>query len=289
MNRRRVSRLRYLAPTLVALLGSTAAEAKKNNPSFALEFVPQQTVAGTEVVLSAEASAQPVDLRILDERHSDSQDTVGSRTDDDDKLYRLVATNDVPRYIEAVLSRLSSQWGLRIEEGADLVLLVAVQAFNVTETNQAVGATFLANVRLDLELKDKTGETLWHEASVAEANRYGKKFSNENCNEVLSDALLESFGTALTSGFEVALAEGQVKAAHHADASAAAMAPSDLFDEVRRLMAAGMEAETLAEYVSGRTLTRRLGAEDLTAWKEAGIPESVIRAALRCPVREESG
>lgn len=164
-----------------------------------------------------------------------------------------------------------------------------MRAFNVTETNQAVGATFDANVRLELELKDGTGKTLWQEASVAEANRYGKKFSNENCNEVLSDALLESFGKALnSSAFQDALA-GRPLSTVDTTVGATPLTPSDLLSEVRQLMATGMEAETLAEYVSGKTLTRRLSAEDLAAWKEAGITESVLRTALRCPVHEESG
>jgi len=289
MNRSRPRWPRCLVPALSVSLVAAAALAKKNNPSFALEFVPQQTVGGIEVLLDASVSARPMELRAVDGRQLNVAGDIGSRTDDDDNIYRLIANNDVLKYIEEVLSRLASQWGVQIEEGTDLVLQATVRAFNVTETNQAVGATFDANVRLELELKDRTGKTLWRQASVAEAKRYGKKFSNENCNEVLSDALLESFGTALSSStFEDALAGRQVKAVDTA-IGVTPMAPSDLLDEIRQLMAAGMEAETLVEYVSGKTLTRRLDAEDLAAWKEAGIPESVMRAALRCPVHEESG
>jgi hypothetical protein len=41
----------------------------------------------------------------------------------------------------------------------------------------------------------------------------------------------------------------------------------------------------LQEYLRERTLTRSLGADDLAAWKAAGVPDSVVRVAMTLRVR----
>ena len=44
------------------------------------------------------------------------------------------------------------------------------------------------------------GRELWEGSAAGDATRYGKKFSNDNVNEVLSDALIEAFAALLDHG-----------------------------------------------------------------------------------------
>ena len=184
--------------TLVAL--TTPAWAKKNTTDVRLDFRPQQEIGGAEADITRDMLERSVELRIHDSRPGDDASEIGTRTDDDDRLHTLRSTNDVGEYVSEVLGELAGEWGLKVEEGADLVLDVALVKFKIVETNQAVGATFNADVRLSTELQDSGGQELWSGTSPGDATRYGKKFSNENVNEVLSDALLEAFAELLSDG-----------------------------------------------------------------------------------------
>ncbi|MEE8522924.1 MAG: YajG family lipoprotein [Thermoanaerobaculia bacterium] len=180
-----------------ALLATLAvpAGAKKNNPDVQLVFLPQQAVAAAEADITPDQRRRPVQIRVADARAADDVAKIGSRTDDDDRYHTLRAVNDVGTFVGTVVDEVVEQWGIKTGDGADLVLEISLLEFMVEETNQAVGATYKANVRLDGEL---TGDGEWSGGSFGDASRYGKKFSNENLNEVLSDALLEALADLLS-------------------------------------------------------------------------------------------
>lgn len=181
----------------VALLTVLAvpASAKKNDPNVELDFRPQQAVGGAEVEITPDMLRRPVSLQVEDLRPGDDPAKIGMRTDDDDKKHTLRAVNEVQPYVESVIEELLNEWGVRTQDGADMHLNVLLVRFNVEETNQAVGATFNATVQLSAEL---TGAAEWSGGASGDATRYGKKFSNANVNEVLSDALLEALAALLS-------------------------------------------------------------------------------------------
>jgi len=285
-----LSRILALAP-LTVLLAPVAA-AKVNHPLIQLEFVPQQAVAAVTATIAPALRERPIDLRVVDGRSVEDAESIGTRTDDDDKVHPLTAGGDVASFVEGVVRRLAEQWGLRVESGADLMLEASLRGFEIIETNQAVGATFRAAVRFELQLLERSGRSLWSGSAVGDATRYGKKFSNRNCNEVLSDALLESWAAALSrvrlgpavEDAPTLAGDGETPAAR-SPSDNGPLAPVALLEEIRALLARGLESGTVADYVRGKTLTRRLEADELVAWKEAGIPEEVIRATLNCPVQ----
>lgn len=181
--------LLVLVPLLAAAL---PAAARVNDPNVDLRFSPQDAVGAASAAIPSSLRRQPVAIDVADGRAGDDPKVIGSRTDDDDRRTDLRATGEVVPFVEGVLRRLARDWGLKVEEGAGQTLAVELLDFEVVETNQAVGATYNATVRLEGRLR-RAGREVWSGSSLGDATRYGKKFSNDNCNEVLSDAMLEAF------------------------------------------------------------------------------------------------
>lgn len=182
------------------LLLSSSAFAAANDPRVQLEFVPQQAVAGAELTLRGELYDLPVNLVFSDQRPLEDSSELGVRTDDDDRRHTLTATAEVGAYVGGVLERVARERGLTIDAGAPRTLTVELRRFWIEETNQAVGATYNAYTDLTGRLTAEGGATLWSGAATGDASRYGRKFSNANCNEVLSDALLEAWAELLSNG-----------------------------------------------------------------------------------------
>jgi hypothetical protein len=287
--------LRWLSVTAAILVVTCTAVAKPNITSFQLEFTPQQTVASAEVMLHPSMQEHAVELRLADARPVYDPAIIGSRTDDDDRHFDLTATNDVLSVVEKVFVAQLRNWGIAVENGADLVLNAKLGQFTVAETNQAVGATFGARVRIAAELQDRSGGVLWSGSSFGDATRYGKKFSNLNCNEVLSDALLEAWSSLLSrSGLHDAWGGNErprepVSAASHSSVEKSTndgtpVSAAVLLEEVKKLIEQGLETQTIVDYVSQKTLSARLHSDDLLNWKRAGVAEEVLRAAIKLPV-----
>ncbi len=188
-----------LVSLVLTLLAAPALAKKKNDPNVDLEFLPQQAVAGDEAMLTRDMMSVGVELRLEDARPGDEPAKIGTRTDDDDRRHTLRAVGEVGPYVAGALEELAQDWGLRVGDGDGLVLAVSLMQFKVTETNQAMGATYEARVRLAAEL-ERGGKELWSGSAAGDASRYGKKFSNDNLNEVLSDALIEAFAGLLDHG-----------------------------------------------------------------------------------------
>lgn len=192
--------IRILLILLAWVVLAAPAFARRNNPDIRLEYRPQQEVAVASADVTRDMLERPVELRVEDARRGDDPAEIGTRTDDDDRLHTLRSVGEVGEYVTQVLGDLAADWGLKAEDGADRVLDVALIRYKIVETNQAVGATFNAEARLSGELRERGGEVLWSGTAAGDATRYGKKFSNENVNEVLSDALLEAFAELLSDG-----------------------------------------------------------------------------------------
>ncbi|HEX5758461.1 MAG TPA: hypothetical protein VF121_04665 [Thermoanaerobaculia bacterium] len=272
---------RPLALLAVVALVPAAAAAKKGSPNIPLAYTPTTAVAEASAAPTSEMRAVPAALLISDDRGLADKAVIGSRSDDDDRRSELKATNDVAGFVESALTKQARDWSFVIADPAEAgVLLVGkITQFQVDETNQAVGATYSAEVALDYELRDRAGKKLAGGTFVGDASRYGKKFSTENTNEVVSDALAESFANALGDPTFRA-AWGGSPAAPAAPGDAAPLTPEAALRELKSLIADGRSESALQDYLRGKTLTRALGADDLAAWKAAGVPESVVRVAV---------
>ncbi len=231
---------------------------------------------------------EPFSLQVKDARELNEANWLGRRTDDDDRVHVLRAVNSVQEFVERVVHKVVAEMGLKVSQDAERVLEVSLAGLEVVENNQAVGATYAAEVRFDWKLSSG-GQVLWRGTSHGDASRYGRKFSNANINEVISDALLE----ALAAGFsdpglhEAWLKEPgaeQAEAGQPATKRIAALAPEELLAEVVELKELGLSETTLIKYVRRKVLSRSFGAEDVAEWKRAGVSEAVLQAAMECPV-----
>jgi hypothetical protein len=277
----------WSALVLGLFLTSEAVQAKKNNPNIHLVYDPQQTVAEAYASIPGNVRQHPLSIHLVDGRALANPALIGSRTNDDDQLFDLKATNEVVPFVEEILLRNAREWGVRVEDDADLVLAAELLTFQVTERDKAVGSTFKAEVRVAGQLQNRAGHQLWSGSAYGDATRYGKKLSNENCNEVLSDAMMEAFADLFSQpDLHHVWTGGRAPAsiARSSSPQSEAVSPEELLRELKGLLDQGFSAETLAAYVDNKRISRSMTAEDLAAWKVAGVPEEVIRLAMSRPV-----
>jgi hypothetical protein len=151
----------------------------------------------------------------------------------------------------------------------------------VREADQAMGSSYAAEARVVFAFRTPTGNTVAEGTAAGSARRYGRKRSAENCTEVLSDAIKEAYARLLDDpGLQAAWRGKSTEAAPHVEG----VSPAELLGELQGLKRQGFGADLLVDYVSKKTIRSPLTAGDLIQWKEAGMPEAVIRAAiLRAP------
>lgn len=186
---------------LAALLpaAAQAALARKNDPMIELRFSPQQTVAKAEVTIRGAMLDRPARLVLVDDRGDEDSAAIGTRTNDADEVFALEAVGEgaVMSFVDEVTRDSIASWGVDVDEDAPLTLSVRLLKFDVLEKNQVVGATYNAEVRFAYSLLSASGESRLSSTAMGDATRYGRKFSNANINEVLSDALLEVIANML--------------------------------------------------------------------------------------------
>lgn len=265
---------------VLALLLPAVGTAKKGDTPVPLAYAPTTAVAEASAAPTAEIRGVGATLLITDERALADKTVIGSRSDDDDRRSELRATADVASFVEAALTKQARDWGFVVVDAAEAgVLLVGkITQFQVAETNQAVGATYSADVALEFELRDRAGAKQAAGTYLGDASRYGKKLSAQNANEVMSDALAEAFANALSDSAMRAAWGGSV--APTAGSGGSPITPEAALQAIEGLMAQGSVESALQDFLRKKTLTRGLGADDLAAWKAAGVPEAVVRMAM---------
>jgi hypothetical protein len=276
----------WSALVIGSFLTSEAVQAKKNDPNIYLVYDPQQTVAEAYAAIPGNVRQHPLSIHLVEGRAHADPALIGSRTNDDDQLFDLKATNEVVPFVEKILVKNAQEWGIKVAEDADLVLTAELLTFQVTERDKAVGSTYNAEVRVAGQLQNRAGNQLWSGTAFGDASRYGKKFSNENCNEVLSDAMIEAFADLFSQPDLHHVWMGgraPISIAGSSSPQSEAVSPEELLGELRGLLDQGFSAETLAAYVADKTISRPLTAEDLASWKKAGVPEEVIQLAISLP------
>lgn len=263
-----------------------ASAMAKASPEIPLVYTPTTAVAEASAAPTSEIRSVAAAVLITDDRGLEDKSVIGSRTDDDDRRSELRATNEVADFVESALTKQARDWTfMLVDAGEAAVLLVGrITQFRIQETNQAVGATYKAEVALDLELRDRSGKKRASGTYLGDASRYGKKGSAGNANEVISDALAEAFANALSDP-SMRSAWGGSPNAPAPGGDSSPITPEAALKEIQKLMGEGLAESALQDSLRKKTLTRALGADDLAAWKDAGVPESVIRVALTMRVK----
>jgi len=275
-----------LAGLAAGLLLAGVAEARgaKGVFNISLRYVPPENAGESDVLLAPGLSDKPVKLTIADGRAGSDPAVIGESSDDDDKMWPVHASNDVTAWANEVLTKSAADWGIKTADNAPLSLSGKLTSLRLVESNKALGSTYNVEVQVAFALKDSASRTLWEGSAAGDATRYGKSRSEENANEVLTDALKEAFidlfNTPALQEAWGGKAKPMATAAPAAAPAAPAVSPSELLADLVKLKKQGFTADLLVDYVNQKSLTRALSADDLGKWKNAGMPEEVIKAAL---------
>jgi uncharacterized lipoprotein YajG len=185
--------------------GSTPKELVVN-----LKFKPQEGVASNSTSIPPAMREKSVDIRVEDGRGESEPVKIGQGTGGDDKTFPIRASSDIKPFLKETLDSVAKDWSLKIDsKSADRVLVVNVTRFYIDESNKALGSIYTSEVKLSYTLKSG-GKTLAEGVSTGSTHRYGRAHSEENINEVLSDALKEAFANVLNdSGVQSAWASGK--------------------------------------------------------------------------------
>jgi hypothetical protein len=180
------------------------------------------------------------------------------------------------------------------------VLTVRLTRFWVDESVKTVGSTYSAEVNALFRLAEG-GRLVYEGVAAGTARRYGKSENEENLSEVLSNALKEAYAKGLSDpGLQNAWTaaprpeprgpyaapeprpEPRPREAGEAGGGGASkgVSPAALLADLKELQRQGFTADLLVDYVDQRTLTSEMTAGDLAAWRDAGVPDEVIKAAL---------
>ncbi|HXU46218.1 MAG TPA: hypothetical protein VN783_11885 [Thermoanaerobaculia bacterium] len=271
---------------LALCLAAGTARAEKLGPlNVTLRFVPQESVGSDNPTFEAGISDRPVQVRIEEGRTIADLAVIGESTDDDDKVWPIRATNDPIAWANEVLAKTAGDWGIRVSADAPLALTGKLTRLRATESNKAVGSVYNADVQVTFQLADAKGRLLWEGAASGDATRYGKARSADNVNEVLSDAVKEAYANVVaeTKLQEAWLGKSAPMAGSMTKPAAApgdVLTPEAMLDQLVQLKKKGFGTDLLVDFVHQKGLSRSLSADDLVAWKNAGMPQEVIKAAL---------
>jgi hypothetical protein len=251
-----------------------------------LRYSPQESVGTSVPALTADISQLPVRLSIADGRTVNDPMVIGESSDGNDRNWPVRVKNDLVAWANEVLAKNAGDWGIRTAPDAPLTLAGKLTRFHVGESNKAVGSTYNADVAVSFVLSDSRGRTLWQGTAQGDATRYGKSRSEENVNEILSDAMKEVYANILAepelqNAWVGKSASGSGGSATSAtSATSAPMTPADLLQELIKLKRQGFGTELLVDYIHQHSVTAPLSADELVQWKQAGMPDEVIKAAL---------
>lgn len=268
----------------LSLLIVLRAGARESGPlTMALQYTPQESVGTSSAVLAPGMADRPVRLSMADGRAGNDPKIIGEISDHDDKIFPVYASNDVVAWATEVLKKNAADWGIKVTPDAPLSLAGRLTQIHLIASTKAVGSTYNVEIQVAFTLSDAKGRTLWEGAAKGDATRYGHARSTENANEVLSDALKEAYANAFNDpGLQNAwLGKSRpVASAPAATPAEPPVSPEALLTDLVKLKKQGFTTDLLVDYVNGKTLTKALSADDLVKWKDAGMPQEVIKAAL---------
>jgi len=235
-------------------------------------------------VLAPGITDRPVRLSIVDGRAESDPAVIGEISDHDDKIFPVRASNEVGAWANDVLTKYAAEWGIKAAPNAPLALTGKLTQLRLVASTKAMGSTYRVETQVAFTLADARGRTLWQGTAGGDATRYGKERSADNANEVLSDAIKEAYTDVFNNADlqSAWLGKGTpVTASAPAPAAAeSTLSPSAMLAELVKLKKQGFTTDLLVDFVNQKELTRALSADDLVTWKNAGMPEEVIKAAL---------
>ncbi len=209
----------------------------------------------------------------LEDRRRHDQKLIGENREKDTPR-PIYSNKAISAFTTDTLKQAFATWGGKTSNNSDISLHGEIVQLFVIETH-----LYVAEVRINFYLKDKQGKVIWEGSKYGKAKRFGKSMASGNYNEVLSDALRESFSQLFSD--EMFCASWTSRNAGKVSASGQqGVEPTSLKDELIKLITAGFDEATLLGHIKQTKLSRKLTANELIEWKKSGIPIKVINQLL---------
>lgn len=302
---------RLIAAAAAVVLAFVAGPARAGDDLvIPLKFIPTTNPAKVSPQLREGISNKPIAIAIDDARQVKTKDLVGEGTGAGNETFRIRFAGHLPTYLKTTIQDRFGTWGVQTDESSNLVVIIKVTRFHVFEKRAFYGSLFTAEVQLPWTLADRAGHVFASGTAMGTGKTKGRWRNPVNCEEVLADALQQAVVTvagdaALQEAWLAAVpqpaptrvASGPAVAARPKAAvgmsvppsrmnsknapAAAAKTPSQLLADVTKLRRQQLGTSLLVDFVSKQTLASPFSANDLVAWKKAGIPEPVMQAALQ--------
>jgi len=245
--------------------------------------LPKKTPA-VAPTLAEQLTAGPVRLELTDARGADDGAIIGAQTEKGADVYLWRAQQPVIPAVRGFVEHVLKGWSVNVAPAADAGLAIKLTRYYVTEKSQMFGSSYRAEVRLSAAFVDGAGTVLWTREAGGSSERDGADARAGTCNELLSlalrDALVEAVGSAPVASSAPVAAPA---AAPPAAPPPTVVDPAALLADLTRLKAGGVEDDVLVAYVKQRTLSRPLNVDEILAWKNAGLPDAAIKAAVSEP------
>ena len=275
-----------------------------------LKFIPTTRPGSVAAQLREGISNKPISIAIEDARQVKTRDLVGEGTGAGDDTFRIRFAGHLPSYLKTTVQDRFGAWGVQTDDASNLVLVIRVTRFHVLETHAFYGSTFTGEVQLPWTLVDRSGRVFVSGTAMGTGRTKGRWRNPVNCEEVLADALQQA--AAVVAG-DAKLQDAWLAAvplpapapiasappAHPRPLTPVGLAvppsrvnskvapaslpktPAQLLADVTKLRRQQLGTGLLVDFVSKQTLASPFSANDLVAWKKAGVPEPVMEAALQ--------
>jgi ApbE superfamily uncharacterized protein (UPF0280 family) len=106
---------------------------------------------------------------------------------------QVTTKDDVGAFVATHMRQIFAQGGLAtVDNGGDVVVSGEVRQFFVEETE-----SYKANVILHLTVRDTAGRVLWEGDVSGASSTFGRSYSMENYDQVLSDSVIDASATLI--------------------------------------------------------------------------------------------
>jgi hypothetical protein len=142
---------------------------------------------------TTDMDATPLRFETFQDVRNDKE-KVGENLEDDPPK-PVTTADDVGSFVSSHMGQLFNRAGLKtVDSDAAVTIKGEVRQFFARETS-----TYNSQVEVQLTLVDRDGNTIWKGIASGEATRFGRSYRIENYYEVLSDAIVNTVSSLLSS------------------------------------------------------------------------------------------
>lgn len=236
--------------------------------------VPIAYAPPKEAPAAAPAGLPPFSLAIADARPEESR-AIGKKTRDQDVTTVTTETDLAAFTAEALAGAIRAAGGI-VDSGVPLRVEGRLLRADIEES-----WGYEARVRVAFTTTDPAGAK-WEKTLTGTAKRGSMLPNPEQYSALLSEAahdLAAKLIAVFPGATPAAPAPVAVEAPPASLPADGTKTPEAMFEELKRLSRV-LDPPTIVAWVSRQRLTRALTVDEIVAWRDAGIPNEAVRAAI---------